>query len=244
MSKLHILQHVAFEGAGSIEAWGRQNKFSIGKTEFFRSNWSLPTSKDFDLLIVMGGTMGANDEVDFPWLVDEKRLLEQAITADKKVIGVCLGAQLIASVLGAKVHSNKYKEIGWFDVEKTEEGKSLPIFDKFPDCFSAFHWHTDTYELPAGSSRLFHSQACPEQGFLSGYNILGLQFHLEVTPKEIDAFLESNGEDLVSGGPFVQNASTIKVDFFRTTLLHQLLFNLMDGFMQSDKCEILEAAEH
>ncbi len=243
-SKIHILQHVSFEGAGSIETWGRQNDFSISKTRFLDANWSLPTVKDFDLLVIMGGPMGVNDEASFPWLKEEKSLIEKAMAADKKIIGVCLGAQLIASVLGARVYSNKHKEFGWFEVEKTEEAKQISIVGHFPNRFLAFHWHSDTFDLPIGSSRLFFSKGCEQQGFLFNTNILALQFHTELAREDILALLTHCGQELQSSGTFVQPESEIKANIARTKLIRPLLFELLDQFMQLKKSEILEPTKH
>jgi GMP synthase (glutamine-hydrolysing) len=240
---MHILQHVSFEGAGNIENWGHKNNFSISKTEFFQPNCTLPTLADFDMLVIMGGTMRVIDESAFPWLKQEKALIEAAMSANKKVVGICLGAQLIASVAGARVYTQDQKEIGWYNVKKTKEGKRQTLLRDIPDNFSAFHWHSDTFELPAAASRLFYSEACKEQGFLLGANILALQFHLEVTPKDILGFLEHDEEDLNGGGDFVQTADLIKASFSKTRLLGQVLFTLLDDFMRLNNVDSRESSK-
>ncbi|OPY08871.1 MAG: GMP synthase (glutamine-hydrolyzing) [Syntrophus sp. PtaB.Bin001] len=175
----HYLQHVSFEGLGSIEHWLEAAGYGISRTQFFDSA-SLPEPDEVDLLIVMGGPMSVNDEEEFPWLVREKRFILDVIEAGKSVLGVCLGAQLIASTLGARVYKNAVKEIGWFPV------RGIPSADKtifnFPLSAEVFHWHGETFDLPSGAIRIAASEGCENQAFQFGRSVIGLQFHLETTP--------------------------------------------------------------
>jgi len=227
--RLHILQHVEFEGPGTIEDWARANKLLVTRTNFFDKKSSLPAISDFDLLAIMGGPMSVSDEKQYPWLVKEKKFIQQAIEFDKKILGVCLGAQLVAAVMGAKVYSNKNKEIGWFEVAKTGDAKHVSIANSLPDSFDAFHWHGDTYDLPKQACQLFRSKASEQQGFIIGSNILGLQFHLEVGKREIVSML-NNSTDKTTSGPFVQSPVEIKNNFAQAELLRPFLFELMSSF--------------
>ena len=149
-------------------------------TKFFE-NPTLPDVDDLDLLIIMGGPMSVNDERKFPWLAAEKEFIRKAIERDKAVIGICLGAQLIATAMGAAVYPNGEKEIGWFPITGTQSDKAEELF-AFPQELLAFHWHGETFELPDGATRLARNDACHNQAFQLGSQAIGLQFHLETTP--------------------------------------------------------------
>lgn len=176
--RVHYLQHVPFEGLGYIEPWLHAQGHHITGTRFFVSP-TLPQVHDLDLLIIMGGPMSANDEEPL-WLRPEKLFIRRCIESGKAVLGICLGAQLIASALGARVYRNREKEIGWLPVEGVpSHGRSL---FRFPPVFTAFHWHGDTFDLPPGAVQLARSEACENQAFQLGRSVIGLQFHLEMTP--------------------------------------------------------------
>jgi GMP synthase-like glutamine amidotransferase len=140
--------------------------------------------------------MSVNDEADLPWLVQEKRFIRQAIEADKAVLGVCLGAQLIAGAMGARVYPNREKEIGWFPVTSVQAGAARSVF-AFPPEAPAFHWHGETFDLPAGAVHLARSAACENQAFQIGRRVIGLQFHLETTPESARDLAANCGSELV-----------------------------------------------
>lgn len=198
--RIHWLQHVAFEGLGTMEEWVREKGHALSCTRFFAGE-SVPALETFDLLIVMGGPMGVHDQEQYPWLQGEKEFLRRAISADKPVLGVCLGAQLLADVLGARVTANKEKEIGWFPVARARfvpqrlEGV-LPLQQR------VFHWHGDTFTLPEKAIRLYSSAACTNQAFVCG-RVIGLQFHLETTPESVATLIENCGAELVPA-PWIQ----------------------------------------
>jgi GMP synthase-like glutamine amidotransferase len=202
--KVHVLQHVPFEGLGSIEPWLAAQHAAIGYTRLYES-CLLPNVEDLDLVIAMGGPMSVNDELDFPWLKMEKQFIRDAIRRDVPVLGVCLGAQLIASAVGARVYANPRKEIGWFEIEAT------PHYDvfQFPQTATVFHWHGETFDLPLGATRLARSAACENQAFQLGKNIIGLQFHLESTPESADAILANCRHELLESA-YVQSEATIR----------------------------------
>lgn len=203
--RAHYLQHEPQEGLGSIESWLRGRGWEIRGT-LLHEGEALPDVSEFDLLVIMGGGMSANDEARLPWLRAEKDLIRRAIEADKKILGVCLGAQLIASALGARVYPNAEKEIGWHQIRatKTDNGN---VF-RLPDSCEAFHWHGETFDLPEGAVLLAESEACRNQAFQIGQNIIGLQFHLETTPDTARQFVCSGRSDLMPG-KFVQSEEEI-----------------------------------
>jgi len=176
--RTHYLQHVPFESPGSIEPWLRSAGCTITQTRFFEST-SLPDPGEIDFLVVLGGPMSVTDDTEFSWLVEEKRFVRACIGAGKRVLGVCLGAQLIASALGARVFPNRFKEIGWFPVLGTPS-IGRPAFS-FPASMEVFHWHGETFDLPAGAVRIARSEGCENQAFQIGRAVVGLQFHLETT---------------------------------------------------------------
>lgn len=200
--RIHYLQHVPFEGLGSIERWAHENHHPVSLTRFFQGE-PLPKIDNIDCLIIMGGPMGVHDEGLYPWLVEEKRFIGEAVESGKAVIGICLGAQLIADVLGACVFRNSHKEIGWFPIEMTRESLTTPIFSGFPQQFEAFHWHGDTFDLPAGAIRIARSAACDNQGFMYGERVIALQFHLETTTAGAELLIKQCASEIVDA-PFIQ----------------------------------------
>lgn len=202
---VHVLQHVPFEGLGSIGAWLAQRNAEITYTRFFESA-ALPDPFTVDLVIALGGPMSVNDEQDLPWLVTEKAFVRACIAADKPVLGICLGAQLIASAQGARVYPGPHKEIGWFPIESTPTPHGMFAF---PASVTAFHWHGETFDLPDGAIRLARSEGCENQAFQLGPRVIGLQFHLETTAPAADAIITHCRDELV-GGPFIQSEAAMR----------------------------------
>ena len=174
-------------------------------TRFFEDP-ILPRPDRLDLVIAMGGPMSVNDELTLPWLRLEKEFVRDAVELGVSVLGVCFGAQLIASAFGARVYRNPQKEIGWFPVEATSG--AMNSFS-FPENCTVFHWHGETFDLPPGAVRLARSKACENQAFQIGRNVIGLQFHLETTPESVQAILDNCGEELVPG-PHIQSESELR----------------------------------
>lgn len=201
----HILQHVRYEGPGSIEQWLNGRGFEITYTRFFESG-NLPNPNDLDLLIVMGGPMSVNDGVTLRWLGDEKLFIQECIQQGKQVLGICLGAQLIASAMGARVYPNHIKEIGWWPVQGLLLGNDS-IFH-FPNEFVAFHWHGETFDLPQGAFHLARSEGCENQAFQIGRTVIGLQFHLEITPDSTQDIISNCREELIPSR-YVQSETAI-----------------------------------
>jgi GMP synthase-like glutamine amidotransferase len=203
--RAHYLQHVPFEGLGSIEPWLKDHGCEITQTRFYESI-RLPDCRDVDLLIIMGGPMSANDEEEFPWLVKEKAFIRQCIESGTAVLGVCLGSQLIASALGGKVYRNPQKEIGWFPVQGvSSSGRS--VF-RFPREIDVFHWHGETFDLPPGAVRTATNEACENQAIQLGRSVIGLQFHLETTAQSLQALVSHCRSELIPS-IYVQTETTI-----------------------------------
>jgi GMP synthase-like glutamine amidotransferase len=220
--RLHALQHVPFEELANIEIWAKEKGHQISMTQLFKDE-HLPRMSDFDWLVILGGPMNVYEEKKYPWLAREKRLIEQAINSRKIVLGICLGAQLIADVLGSRVYKNRYKEIGWFPISLTPEAKGSPVFKALPDeRFIAFHWHGDTFDLPPGCFRMAESEGCVNQAFEYNDRVIGLQFHLESSTESIRLLLQNCGDELVEG-EYIQNAEAI--------LSHQIHLNEINRIM-------------
>ncbi|RMG31688.1 MAG: type 1 glutamine amidotransferase [Gammaproteobacteria bacterium] len=200
--RTHILQHVPYEGPGHIEDWIAEHEYPAGRTRFYAGD-PLPRPDEVDLLIVMGGPMSVHDEREYPWLKAEKRFLEAVIGAGRTVLGICLGAQLIAEVLGGEVRRNPHKEIGWFPVEATEGARTTGFAEAAGEGFDAFHWHGETFTLPEGAVHLARSTACEHQAFLWGGRLLALQFHLEMTWSGAAELIEHSRDELVEA-PYIQ----------------------------------------
>jgi GMP synthase-like glutamine amidotransferase len=203
--RAHYFQHVPFEGLGSIGSWLRAAGYEVTKTRFFESA-TLPDINEIDLLVVMGGPMSVNDENFLPWLVPEKRFIHDFIEDEKPVLGICLGAQLVANAMGAAVYRNTLKEIGWFPIQGVSTTGSSNF--SFPSSLEVFHWHGETFDLPTGATLLARSEGCENQAFQLGRSVIGLQFHLETTPESIREIV-SNCRDELIPSQFVQTADEI-----------------------------------
>lgn len=228
--RVHYLQHVPFESLGSIEGWLDGQQAKITRTRLYLGE-ALPNLNDFDWLIVMGGSMGVNDEDKFPWLANEKKLISETVSAKKPVLGICLGAQLLASALGARVYKNQYREIGWLPIEQTLAAKSHPIGQLLPEHQDVFHWHGDTFNLPEGAVHLARSVACENQCFAFGDRAVGLQFHLEMTAATAKSLISHCPEDLAEG-PYVQTANQMLENEAKFGQINQAMFNLLSHLLK------------
>jgi GMP synthase-like glutamine amidotransferase len=227
--RVHYLQHAEHEGLGCIEPWLRARGHRVSGTRLHRGE-ELPDAGDLDWLIVMGGPMNIYEHDRHPWLIKEKFLIRDACVTKKKVLGICLGSQLVADVLGGPVRQNDHQEIGWFEVMLSDDAKKSAQFAGFPSTFEAFHWHGDTFKYPPGATPLMSSQACPNQAFSWGEGrVLGLQFHLEVELADARRWLEV---DAPEPARYVQAADEMLRDparFAENTRLMHLLLERMAG---------------
>jgi len=224
--RVSCLQHVPFEGPAAIEPWLQKHGHSIAVTRLF-ANAPLPTTREFDWLIVMGGPMGANDEAAHDWLRAEKALIKSAIDDGKIVLGICLGAQLIAAALNAKVYANGQREIGWFPISRTTTATQYRLGRILPDKVDVFHWHGDTFDLPHGAARLASSVGCLNQAFCAGEKVLALQFHVESTPDSVSQILQYCRDELSDGGAYVQTPDQMLADSGRFDRANQLMSEVL-----------------
>jgi GMP synthase-like glutamine amidotransferase len=205
--KIHSLEHVPFEDLAQIGVWAENQGHMLSRTRFYGHD-QLPALENLDWLIVMGGPMNIYEEDLFPWLAQEKAFIGEAISQGKLVLGICLGAQLIADVLGGPVSRNQFKEIGWLPVSLSAAAASSPLFHNFPSEFIAFHWHGDTFAIPPGALGIASSSGCANQAFAFTNKVVGLQFHLESTPASVKKLLDNCGDALVPG-PYIQTPAEI-----------------------------------
>ncbi len=179
-----VFRHVPFEGLGWIEPALCARNIEIEYADLYLPETRLPEISAFDGLIFMGGPMSVNDPL--PYLAREMCAIRDAAARRQPVLGICLGAQLTAKALGARVYPAAQKEIGWFDVHLTDAAQDDPLFAGIPRTASVFHWHGETFDLPPDATLLASSERCAHQAFRLGDSIYGLQFHLEITPEMIE----------------------------------------------------------
>ncbi|MBN1631439.1 MAG: type 1 glutamine amidotransferase [Thermoleophilia bacterium] len=251
--RVHYLQHVPFEGIGAIDDWIRARGHTLSGTRLFETPAgsvagpaaepglaagsaaepapTFPDPVDVDLLVVMGGPMNIYEHQAYPWLAPEKAFIAEVVRAGRAVLGICLGAQLLADVLGGAVTRGPQREIGWWPVTITPAGRAVSVFAGFPDDLTVLHWHGDTFAIPPGAVHAATSEACPNQAFaLEDGRLVGLQFHLEETRESLAALVENAGNELESaaGAPWVATADAL----LRTDAAYEAcrawLFTLLD----------------
>jgi GMP synthase-like glutamine amidotransferase len=206
--RLHIIQHVPFETAGLIIPWANKRGYVISTTHIYQPQHSLPLTGEYDLLVIMGGSMSVHDEAIYQWLTEEKRHICEAIASGKRVFGICLGAQLIAESLGGEIIPNPEKEIGWLPIAITDEATSHPVLANLNQAMSVFHWHAERFTIPDGALRLFSSEACANQAFLYQQHVLALQFHLEMDKDAVSTIIHHCSNE-ITPARFIQSAETM-----------------------------------
>lgn len=226
--RLHAIQQVPFEGPALIADWaaerGHELTTSLAVTEDY------PDCNDVDFLIVLGGPMNADDEVANPWLHTEKHYVVECIAAGRSVLGICLGAQILAEVLGGKVRQNEVKEIGWYSVEKTLTGQIERLLTPWPDTFVVGQWHGDTFDLPGSLEPLLSSEACVNQAFLFDHRVLGLQFHLEWSEESLAALVDNCRDELTTDGLWTMSAIQLEDEApERIAANRELLYSVLDA---------------
>ncbi len=266
--RVHYLQHVPFEGIGAVGEWARSRAHDLTSTEMFpgpgpdrrpiaaRSvpvqeaqpsvlsapsppSLVFPEPQDLDFLVVMGGPMNVYQESDYPWLRAEKEFIASTIAAGRLVLGVCLGAQLVADVLGGPVSRGEHPEIGWYPVDLTEAGRAVPAFAEFPARFTVLHWHGDTFAIPPGAVHVASSKASTNQVFAyEGGRVVGLQFHLEENRESLALLIENARADLtVQGDPNAERWIATAAELLAPTapfeLCRELLFRLLDSMVMT-----------
>jgi GMP synthase (glutamine-hydrolysing) len=189
MARIIVFQHVAYEPLGTLDPLIRSQKHRIRYVNFGRYPDAIPSIEGYDALIILGGPMNIGQEKEYPHLETEKRLIKEAIDRDMAVLGICLGAQLIASAMGAKVYKAKQSEIGWYPMNATGLGSFDPVTANFDDNESIFQWHGFTFDLPSQAHLLVEGEQVNNQAFRIKDNVYGFQFHLEANQALIERWL-------------------------------------------------------
>ena len=211
-----------------MAAWLAARRLEVGRTRLFAGD-PLPRAAQVDALIALGGPMSVNDEDEFGWLRPEKQLIREAAGRGVPVLGVCLGAQLIASALGARVYPGPAREIGWFPIAGVPGATHAY---RFPAECLAFHWHGETFDLPPGAVRLASSAGCENQAFQVGRHALALQFHLETTPAGAAALVEHCRDELAPG-PYVQTErELLAAPAARYAAINRLMADVLDWLLR------------
>jgi len=187
--KILVFQHVPYEPLGTLDPLLKESGFRIRYVNFGRNPHTRPTLDKYAALIVLGGPMNTDQIDHYPNLITEVDIIREALERDMSVLGICLGAQLLAKALGGRVRRNADREIGWYDVELTPEGRVDPVLSAFAARQEVFQWHEDGIELPPGTAHLARSDASPVQAFRHGEHAYGFQFHLEVDSSLIERWL-------------------------------------------------------
>ena len=230
--KIHFLQHVAFEGPGYLHQWMKENGHEVSFSHLYQEHCEFPDPSRIDALCILGGPMNVDQDHLYPWLSREKRLIKDCISEQKKVLGICLGAQLIASSLGAKVRTAPHQEIGWYKVYPTQAIQAISalneLFESFP---TVLHWHGDQFEIPTGCSDLLTSQGNSNQAFLYRGHVLALQFHLEVDKTGVQEMAAVCGKDWARS-TYVQSIAEILDGTRHCQENHKLLGQLLEWFLR------------
>ena len=223
--RIHVVQHVPFEGPALIGEWAALRGHTLAISQAVTEQY--PSAEEVDLLVVMGGSMDADDEIASPWLVPEKRFIAETIAAGRLVLGVCLGAQIIAEVLGGCVRRGR--ELGWYPVRFAECETPSALFAGWPEEIVVGHWHGDTFGLPLAMEPVLSSDVTANQAFVFDERVVGLQFHLEWDAATLLSLLAECPEDLARGGAHVATAEQIAAQIPQCVpACRELLFELLD----------------
>jgi GMP synthase-like glutamine amidotransferase len=225
---IHYIQHEPFEDLGCIRKWLQSKNYHVSHTHVWQGE-GFPDPSKIDLLIIMGGSMSAYDDEILDWLPDEKKFIKACIDRNKKVIGICLGSQLLASVLGSKVYPGPQKEIGWFSVQLKDQITSS-LFNCFPKEFATMHWHGDTFDLPQGAILMASSALTKHQAFLYNDRVVGLQFHPEMNEAAIIGMIDETGE--LKKAQYVQTVDEIKSHLLLCSENNKYMFQLLDKLVE------------
>lgn len=218
--------HVPFEGPAILADWILEKGHKLEYTRFYEGD-SPPEASVVDLLIIMGGPMNVFDFHIHPWMQEEIEWVRNFIESGKPALGICLGAQILATALGEEVYPGPEKEIGWHNLQFLPSLGEFRIFKDLPVARKVFHWHGDTFNIPEGALRIARSQLFPNQGFIYNRRVLALQFHLEVTPEAVKGMVEHCGDELVDG-PHIQSAAEILSETAYFESNQQILYQFLD----------------
>lgn len=232
---IHFILHESFEAPAAIEVWAQRNNHQTSYTRLFQGD-TLPKSVDgFDFLVVMGGPQSPDTTTQECPHFDAKKevgFIKSAIEADKLLLGVCLGAQLIGEALGASFDHSPNREIGVFDIMLTEAAKTDPVFSTFPDTFPVGHWHGDMPGLTEKSKILAYSEGCPRQVVRYTPKIYGFQCHFEFTPEAIETMIANCSDELekYKSLPYIEDVGTLRTHDF--TQINSKLFTFLDHYQE------------
>ncbi|MDP4290887.1 MAG: hypothetical protein Q8908_07385 [Bacteroidota bacterium] len=224
--KIVTLLHANFEQPGYVSHWAGQHQFEMEEIQCWR-NPVYPDPKDVKRLLIMGGPMGVYQTKEYPWLADEIRFVRAVIDAGNKVLGICLGSQLIAAAMGAKVYRNDKAEIGWFEIKWEKEAYDHPLTYGVSSHSKVFHFHGDTFDLPGDAVLLASSKACKHQAFALGNHVLALQFHMEITNELLEEML-FYGDDF-EPDTFVQTHKVIQSGIYEVVQNHTDLSAMLEN---------------
>jgi GMP synthase (glutamine-hydrolysing) len=230
---IHYFQHNHFEDLGYIGEWAESHNFTTSVTRFDIKP-EFPSFEDFDWLVVMGGAMGIYDSDQYPWILAEIGFIKEAIDSGKIVIGICLGSQMIASALGARVYKNSEPEMGFWPIKFLEAAQQDNVFRHFPAKLDVMHFNFDTFTLPEGAVAMAGSSVTPVQAFRYGLNVFAFQFHSELTQSNLPIFINELAPEIVHGA-LVQDPSEMlqKIEYCR--LNNEVLSEVLDEIFNSTK---------
>lgn len=218
-----IITHAKFERPGIIHAWADSNQHSVQILAPYRDE-TLPAINDIDLLIIMGGPQSPSQLDAYPYLALEIDYIKECLIANKPMLGICLGAQLIAEALGAKTERSPHKEVGAFPIQLTTAAKQDVVFKRFQEEFTVMHWHYDMPGLPDGAQILATSHGCPRQVIRFKMNAYGLQCHFEMTAELIAGMIKHCKQDLAPSTYTQQPEAMLATNF---STMHQYLTQLL-----------------
>jgi GMP synthase-like glutamine amidotransferase len=224
---IHYFQHVPFEGLSCIAGWAAKGNHEVTHTRWYE-NADTTALSNAEWLIIMGGPMGVYEQDQYDWMPGEIALIREAIQQNKKVLGICLGAQLVAAALDANVYPHTQTELGWYPLDLSFQDKAAPLASVLPQHFNTFHYHSDTFDVPAGATRFAASAACSHQAFIYGDRVIGLQFHMELTPQSLQDMVDVGTATIAAGGPFIQSKEKIYQHRNLLTQNNDIMFSLLD----------------
>lgn len=227
-----IIKHIEIEGPGTLGEFFKETAWQTRIVELDKGD-TLPSVDECEAIISLGGPMNVYEEAKYPFLKEEDKLLKRALGKGIPVLGICLGAQLLAKACNAKVKKAPQKEIGWFKVNLTDAGKREPLFENMPASLSVFQWHEDTFAIPKGALHLAESQTCLNQAFRFGRNAYGLQFHVEVTPEMIDSWISAYTKTETAQTNDMLIEAYKRKDAFRTQA--QMLYYNFSGMISASR---------
>ena len=232
IKKIVTLLHAKFEQPGYVSNWASQNNFELEEIHCWK-NPEYPDPKDVDRLLIMGGPMSVYQAIDYPWMLDEIRFIRAVIDAGNKVLGICLGSQLISAAMGAKVFPNLEPEIGWFEINWNKAAYEHPLTYGVSSHSKVFHYHGDTFDLPENAVLLASSKACLNQAYALGDNVLALQFHMEINHELLEDML-FHGDEIIQDS-FVQSVKKIRDGIYDVMQNHTDLATLLENLYSGKK---------